>query len=365
MMGITHMTIGAAVAALALQTANPALLLTGAIASLLPDIDISISPAGRVFPWVSRWLESRGSHRSCTHSLVASAVVALVSLVIAYFKFIPLEFAKALTIGYTAGWLADLFTKSGVEMFYPSPVRWVCPGNRNLRLATGSNAEYGILVILVALTLWIFQINSNGGIFTQFNRLIGSTTGVQALYNEQGGRHLITAHIKGVKASDRSPVNNNFTIISAHGSGFLVMAADGSLYKAGTDGDVQIIAEHITGNVGPAATTQVESVLLEEESLTEKLNPFNGPGAMVFVSGSLKLDDPQSARVTTDPHQFHSLKILDQTATLDSAPLTKVLSQLGDQFVTGQLSIRSIYSNAQTFTPSNSQTTKQSSDDQD
>jgi inner membrane protein len=36
-------------------------------------------------------------------------------------------------------------------MFYPSPVRCVCPGNRNLRLRTGSSAEYGVLVALTAL----------------------------------------------------------------------------------------------------------------------------------------------------------------------------------------------------------------------
>ena len=68
-------------------------------------------------------------------------------------------------------------------MFWPSPVRCVCPGNRNLRLKTGSNAEYFILCILIAIALSAFSINSKGGILTQFNRLIASTSGVQGVYN--------------------------------------------------------------------------------------------------------------------------------------------------------------------------------------
>jgi len=80
-------------------------------------------------------------------------------------------------------------------MFYPSPVRCVCPGNRKFRLRTGSNAEYGILALLVALAFLAFNVNSSGGILTQFNRLIASPSGVEHLYNESGSTHLITAHI--------------------------------------------------------------------------------------------------------------------------------------------------------------------------
>jgi inner membrane protein len=160
-----------------------------------------------------------------THSIVASAVVAIAkrSVGIASYgttifipKFIPV--ASALTIGYTFGWFADCFTRGGVEMFWPSPVRCVCPGNRNLRLKTGSNAEYFILCILVAIpterfaiALSAFSINSKGGILTQFNRLIASTSGVQGVYNSSGSTHKIVANIKGVRAGDRSKVDGHLT----------------------------------------------------------------------------------------------------------------------------------------------------------
>ena len=169
-------------------------------------------------------------HRSMTHSIIASAVVAIAkrSVGIASYGtaiFIPklVPIASALTIGYTFGWFADCFTRGGVEMFWPSPVRCVCPGNRNLRLKTGSNAEYFILCILIAIALSAFSINSKGGILTQFNRLIASTSGVQGVYNSSGSTHKIIANIKGVRAGDRSKVDGQFQIIQPNGTGFIVL----------------------------------------------------------------------------------------------------------------------------------------------
>jgi inner membrane protein len=180
MLGPSHLLISGTATSLILGTANPAIILVGAIAGLLPDVDISTSPAGRVLPWISRYFERRFPHRSCTHSLVASGAIAILGYALTLFlgnKFSPL--IHALNIGYFFGWFADVFTRGGVEMFYPSHVRCVCPGNRNFRLRTGSNAEYGVLTALVALAFLVFSINSNGGLFTQFNRLIASPSGVE------------------------------------------------------------------------------------------------------------------------------------------------------------------------------------------
>jgi inner membrane protein len=59
MMGVTHLLISSITTSAVLGSADPAVITVGAIASLCPDVDISISPAGRVFPWISRYLEGR------------------------------------------------------------------------------------------------------------------------------------------------------------------------------------------------------------------------------------------------------------------------------------------------------------------
>lgn len=352
MMGITHMTISATATSLLLASTNPTALLVGAIASLLPDADISTSPAGRVLPWVARYLERHFPHRSCTHSLVASGILAGVTYPVALYCHIPLELVHALNIGYGFGWFADAFTRNGVEMFWPSPVRAVCPGNRNLRLKTGSPVEYGVLVMLVALALFSFNINANGGMLTQFNRLIASTSGVEQVYNAKAAEHLTIAQIKGVRASDRTPISGDFWIIQQHGMGFIVQSKTGEIYKAGKEPDAQIITEKITADPGPVATTSIESVALNEEQVAAAIVPFNRAGALVYVSGQLSVDDPENLQRVADPYQFPTIRIAANTVTLEVAPLALVYQVLGDQFAIGQLSIRSVYVNHVQTSPS-------------
>ncbi|MBD2458415.1 metal-dependent hydrolase [Nostoc sp. FACHB-87] len=347
MLGISHLLISGTATSLLLGTANPAVIAVGAIAGLLPDIDVSTSPAGRVLPWVSAFFESRMPHRSCTHSLVASGVVAAVGYGVALFNPKLINLVHALSIGYFFGWFADVFTRGGVEMFWPSPVRCVCPGNRNLRLRTGSNAEYFVLVLLIAIALFTFNINNSGGLLTQFNRLIAAPSGVQKIYNESGSTHLIKANIKGVRTSDRSKVSGQYLIIQAQGTGFLVQADDGKIYKAGTDPDAQIFLEEITADVGKAAITNIEAVELEDEPIGPVLEKYNRTGAIVFVSGQLSFDTLDGVVLPRDPYQFPYIRATDSTVTLEAAPLKIVQTSLGEEFGIGQLQIKVINTNSQ------------------
>jgi inner membrane protein len=345
MLGISHLLISGTAASLLLQTADPVLIAVGAIGGLLPDVDVSTSPAGRLFPWISGYFQETMPHRSMTHSIVASAVIAIASYGTAIFipKLIPI--ASALTIGYTFGWFADCFTRGGVEMFWPSPVRCVCPGNRNLRLKTGSNAEYFILCILVAIALSAFSINSKGGILTQFNRLIASTSGVQGVYNSSGSTHKIVANIKGVRAGDRSKVDGQFQIIQPNGTGFIVLEPKtNKLYKAATEPDSQIVIEQITADVSTPAITTIESVFVEDQVIGEALSKFNRTNTNVFVSGDLVVEDFDTSILPRDPYQFKFIDASPSSIKLEAAPLKVVMKFLGDEFASGSLQVRSIVS---------------------
>ena len=345
MLGISHLLISGTAASLLLQTANPVLIVVGAIGGLLPDVDVSTSPAGRLFPWISGYFQETMPHRSMTHSIVASAVIAIASYGTAIFipKLVPI--ASALTIGYTFGWFADCFTRGGVEMFWPSPVRCVCPGNRNLRLKTGSNAEYFILCILIAIALSAFSINSKGGILTQFNRLIASTSGVQGVYNSSGSTHKIVANIKGVRAGDRSKVDGQFQIIQPNGTGFIVLEPKtNKLYKAATDPDSQIVIEQITADVSTPAITTIESVFVEDQVVGEAIAKFNRTNTNVFISGDLSVEDFDTSVLPRDPYQFKFIDASSSNIKLEAAPLKTVVKFLGDEFASGSLQIRSIVS---------------------
>jgi inner membrane protein len=343
MLGITNMVAGALVSSLWLQSADPILLFAGATASLLPDIDSSRSFAGSVFPFISSWLEATLPHRSCTHSFAASVLLALVTYPAAGVGLLPWDIAHALNLGYFTGWFLDVFSKNGVEMFWPSGVRAVCPGNREYRLTTGSTGEYFVLAFLSGAALIVFHLNSQGGLLVAFNRFIAAPSGVIQVLNEKGSTHLITATLKGVRSTDRSPITGTFWVIQQTGAAsFLVVSAQGELYKAGTEGDCQILVDSVVADAGIPATTTLESIVLQEDPLINQLASYQRPQSLVFVTGQLVIEEEPGA-IPLDPNQFQSIRIQGTLITFESAPLSQVLTYLGNQFATGTLSLRSIF----------------------
>ena len=136
MMTLTHLAISGLMTSLIVGTADPTIVSVGAIAGLLPDVDISKSPAGRILFPLSSFLEKRFPHRSCTHSILASIALGSVVYGLAYSSLISWRLAHAIEVGYTSGYLVDAITKSGIQLFFPANLRCVVPGNRNLRLST-------------------------------------------------------------------------------------------------------------------------------------------------------------------------------------------------------------------------------------
>jgi inner membrane protein len=343
MLGISHVLISGTATALFLGTAEPSVLLTGAIAGLLPDIDTSLSPAGRMFPWITGFLESRQGHRGVSHSIFASSLVFVFGYIISFFLYWFFPYASALAIGYSFGWFADVFTQGGCEMFWPSRLLCVCPGNRNLRLRTGSNSEYVVLACLIAVAISLFSINSRGGLFTQFNRLIASPSGVIRLYNESGNSHKIFVNVDGVRSSDRAKVDAKFFIIQQTSSGFIVQDDKGKIYKVGSDPDSQILTERITADVGSFAVTILEAVALDDEYIGESLSKFIRSGSLSYVTGQLTIEDLESLP-PPDPYEFRFIKQSGTGVTLEAAPLQNVLALLGNEFGKGSLSIKIITS---------------------
>lgn len=177
----------------------------------------------------------------------------------------------------------------------------------------------------------------------QFNRLIASPAGVAQVYNQFGSTHLVTAHIQGVRTGDRSPIVGDFTIIQSQGQDFIVQSSDRRIYRVGLDASAQILAEQITADQTAPALTTLESLVLDNDYFTTSVAKFNRPGAMVFLSGQLDIDDPQGVNYIPDPYQFPMIKLSGSSLTLEAAPLATVLTYFHDQYVTGQLQLRIIH----------------------
>ncbi len=56
----------------------------------------------------------------------------------------------------------DMLNVRGADLFWPSPVRVVAPGNRNWRLEVGSKAEMVLLSVLLALAVALYPLSHLG-----------------------------------------------------------------------------------------------------------------------------------------------------------------------------------------------------------
>jgi len=215
-----------------------------------------------------------------------------------------------------------------------------------LRIATGSPAEYWLIVFIVAIALWTFQINSAGGFMQQFNSFIAMPSGVLELYNKEGGSYLILAEYEGVRNSDRTPVKEKNPIVAANGEGFLVDRSStklgdqqGEVVKVGPELDSNIITQRIRGERGQPALTNTETVYLEDEGV-EKLLGFNQP--QTYVSGQVAVDSPEDLRIAQTAQEFKTVVQAGGFVTFYSAPITQVIEVLQDQYLTGSLTIKQI-----------------------
>jgi inner membrane protein len=343
MMTLTHLTISGLMAGLVLGTADPMLISSGAIAGLLPDVDLSKAPAGRVLFPISRMLEKRFPHRSCTHSILASVAIGSVVYGLAW------RLAHAIEIGYTAGYLVDAITKSGIQLFFPANLRCVVPGNRNLRLSTGSNWEYAILVLVVAIFLLVLNVNTHGGMSASFNEILATPRGVQELMNQKGNTHQIVVHIDGVRTFDRARITDNFVVVEQRNANtFLVhpLATSDELYQVSNHPDMesQIVSERITGKVGQKVVTTIELGVWMDEEITPKLDKLldRYPSAVMYLTGSIEIDDPDEITIRTDPQQLTTVAKQGRKLAFNSCPLGNAIGLLRDQWGSGQVRIRVI-----------------------
>ncbi len=344
----THLICGSLSVSLLLQTANPIVITVGAIASLLPDIDSSQSWSGRMLSPVSYFLERRLPHRSCTHSVLASLIVACITYPMVLLHILPISIAHSIVIGYSSGWFVDLFSKQGVQATFPSRIRWVVPANRDLRLATGSTAEYSLLTVLIAITLIVFYINSSGGIMTHVNEALGTSDGIVDLVRDNGAENQILISVEGVKTNDNGRVKAEYELIENQNKSFIVRSSSGVLQKLCSDSTLSlgctITAERMVGRLGKKSVTEVQDILLSDDPIGEKLNNVkaNHQDAQIYLSGKVQVDDSKDLAISPHTGGLVTLKKSGSDIEFEDCPISEAINVIGDEYGTGSVNIRII-----------------------
>ena len=339
MMALTHSLASACGVALCLGTASPLVIGVGAIAGQLPDADTSHSWMGRLLFPISRRIERHWPHRTLTHSLVATVAIALLfSPVI----FVSLQLWGAIVLGYSFGWFADCFTKTGVAAFWPYQARLVIPGNPRLRLSTGSRLEY-LLVSVLAFTLaFSLFMNSGGGLMRSIEGWMGMPSSAVELVLSEGDRWELQAEAWGVERLTQKPITGKvYRVLSAITQlDVLLQDEEGWLYRAGQSQEAQLQVWRL--RVERVQPIQVELRTLEFDDTT--LNEVDPPIPKdAYLSGVLELDE-EPERIP-DPFHFEPLRLQGMgngrfLAHLQSAPPDQILPLLGDSPARGRLVAR-------------------------
>ena len=181
MSGINHITGGTIFTGLFASFWNinifskPEYLILCILASILPDIDHTKSPIGKLAYPLARYLDRHFGHRTLTHSLLCFIPLILLSTTLEKLYSSTLHLTLIFTFSYASHLIFDMMTKEGVPLLYPfNKNPCVIPGNPALRLRSGDfKTEATIFCLLIPIALSCKPLFENG-FWTTLNRTFGT-----------------------------------------------------------------------------------------------------------------------------------------------------------------------------------------------
>ncbi len=190
-----------------------------AAASLLPDIDLPTSKFGRVLFWVSTRLEREFGHRTITHSMLALIVVAMLAGPL--YLVSPAWFG-AIIGGYWSHIWIDMVNLRGADLLWPSPLRFVFPGNRKFRMATGSKAEMVLLTSFVAISALLYPV-SGSGFRVGLQHLLGNFEMAHDSFIKNAGSYWYTLKLEAIDNLTLEHVKCDCQVVGAWKGGLIVL----------------------------------------------------------------------------------------------------------------------------------------------
>ena len=338
MMAITHCSIAAAGTSLILGTAEPLPLGLAIIGSQLPDIDTTTSTVGKICYPISSWIEDRFPHRSITHSLLASASITVLALVVNHFFLLgDIKIAIALPLGHLLACFSDTFTKQGVQLFYPNPAWAISVSNPRRRLKTGGAGELWVLGIAIALLTLGIHLANGGGVTQKVTQNLGLRDGLVRIYNQNASTNHVYADIKGVWRRDRTSADGRYWILGNEGKEFIVSDGQG-IYRT----NEQIVVEKLNTSVGEAARTEIRNITFNDEDAVPQLLELQQAysGADIYINGELTVDFPEDVRIPIEPNQMATAVLSGNRIKFSYCSLDKAIALLREQYAVGNVEIR-------------------------
>jgi inner membrane protein len=280
-----------------------------ALGSLSPDLDNSKSWLGRLFPFISKPVENKFSHRTLTHSLLAIvfiwSIAVLVKILFFTGNFNPLAFA----IGYTSHILIDCASVQGVKILYPFSMRnAVFPFDTQqpeaYRIIVGSKADVALGFVFVFLTIPFAYISfkTHTKIVREFQRDINSAV---RSYNELSKNFLCWARLEGINTTTGDKLKGDYLIISAEKQNMLLIKEGSLTLSVGKDNfKNDIFTANILTIPKQKAQVEVKNLSIQNQTLA---NSIDLNDSLLFISGEIEFYEPLEP-IQPPPTKFEFFK---------------------------------------------------------
>lgn len=147
------------------------------IFALLPDIDHTKSPLGRLFSFtrLPQYLDRNFGHRTITHSLLIYLTTGFVVYFIESYFSEDHPFTLIYFLAYSSHLVFDMMTVSGVPLFFPFKKNpCVIPGNPDYRLKVKDlKSESLVFALFLGIMLFCYPLMEQG-FWTTYNRQFGT-----------------------------------------------------------------------------------------------------------------------------------------------------------------------------------------------
>jgi inner membrane protein len=280
-----------------------------AVGSLSPDIDNSKSWLGRLFPFISKPVENKFSHRTLTHSLLAIvfiwSIAVLVKILFFTGNFNPIAFA----IGYTSHILIDCASVQGVKILYPFSMRnAVFPFDTQqpeaYRIVVGSKADVALGFVFVFLTIPFAYISfkTHTKIIREIQRDINSAV---RSYNELSKNFICWARLEGINTTTGDKLKGDYLIISAEKQNMLLIKEGSLTLSVGKDNfKNDIFTANILTIPKQKAHSEVKNLSIQNQTLA---NSIDLNDSLLFVSGEIEFYEPLEP-IQPPPTKFEFFK---------------------------------------------------------
>ncbi len=318
-----------------------------ALGSLSPDIDNSKSWLGRIFPFISKPVENKFSHRTLTHSLLAIVFVFLIAVIVKILfdtgNFNPLAFA----IGYTSHILIDCASVQGVKILYPFSMRnAVFPFDTQqpeaYRIIVGSKADVALGFVFVFLTIPFAYISfkTHTKIVREIQRDINSAV---RSYNELSKNFICWARLEGINTTTGDKLKGDYLIISAEKQNMLLIKEGSLTLSVGKDNFKNDIftADILTIPKGKARL-EIKNLSIQNQTLG---NAIDLNDSLLFLTGEIEFYEPLEP-IQPPPTKFEFFKQTSEHKIKLNMTTTEFLRSLNlqDKIIkSAKLTIKKIY----------------------